>query len=263
MSFKVVFVFFIAYVGISEGTPPPPSRNNKNPHPSEDIHPMHSHMITIERLEALLRRASEIFKPHLDARQIDLPSSESQQVAVPMQYMQPPSQPYNFYLPLFDYDESEETHHQLKQLDGKSRKMDTFSPPPKPKDSAAAAKNFYDTKPKKSPKKFNASNKHINIKWLNNYEKQLSSPGNKQSMQVPKDVYLMNDERNRINFDDTFFAVDMKVPDRTNKLDNKSQNDATEPGQQDDYFNQGEEDLIAAAAIQIPLIRDFTSLRRL
>ncbi|XP_061393574.1 uncharacterized protein LOC133329092 [Musca vetustissima] len=260
MFFKVILVFFMVYVALLEGTPPPP-RNNRNNPQTEDIHPMHSHMITIERLEALLRRASEIFKPHLDARQIDLPSSESQQVAVPMQYMQPPSQPYNFYLPLYDYDESDETH-QVKQHDGKSRKMDTFSPPPKPKDSDAAAKNFYDIKPKKSPKKFNASNKHINIKWLNNYEKQLSSPGNKQSMQVPKDVYLMNDERNRINFDDTFFAVDMKVPDRTNKLDNKSQNDA-EQGQHDDYLNQGEEDLIAAAAIQIPLIRDFTSLRRL
>ncbi|XP_058976393.1 uncharacterized protein LOC131801596 [Musca domestica] len=259
MFFKVFLVFFIAYVGILEGTPPP-SRSNKNPQ-KEDLHPMHSHMITIERLEALLRRASEIFKPHLDAKQIDLPSSESQQVAVPMQYMQPPSQPYNFYLPLFDYDDSEETH-QVKQLDGKSRKMDMFSPPPKPKDSDSVAKNFYDTKPKKSPKKFNAANKHINIKWLNNYEKQLSSPGNKQAMQVPKDVYLMNDERNRINFDDTFFAVDMKVPDRTNKLDNKPQNDA-EHGQHEDYLNQGEEDLIAAAAIQIPLITDFTSLRRL
>lgn len=255
-------------MGTLEAKPPPSSTKDSEPGRQssivENTHPVQSHIITIERLEALLRRASEIFKPHLDAARhsADLPSSESQQIAVPTQYMQPPSQPYNFYLPLFDYDEGEDTYS--KQLDDKSRSnMGNFTPPPKPKDDNVKTNNYHDVKLKKSPKKFNAANKHINIKWLNNYEKQLTSPSNKQVVNIPKDVYLLNDERNRINFDDTFFVSDMKVPDRTNKLDKHHSEMAEHSPNHDDYLNQGEEDLIAAAAFQIPLIRDFTSLRRI
>lgn len=214
-------------------------------------------VITIERLEALLRKASEIFKP-LDLQRSDTAVADVHQVAVPIQFMQPPAnQPYNFYLPLYDYDDA---NAQRNKLDEKSKNMEKFTPPPVPKEGQKS-ENFYDVKPKKSaPKKFSPSAKHINIKWLNTYEKELSSPSNKQSVNIPKDVYLLNDERNRINFDDSFFAVDMKVPDRTNKLDNKAQLDTD--NQNEDYSSQGEEDLIAAAALQIPLITRFTNLRR-
>lgn len=242
-------------MGLINGLPPgrKPTEKQNSHNEAALVEP---EVITIERLEELLRRASEIFKPSKTAR-AETPTADIQQVAVPIQFMQPPpNQPYNFYLPLFDYDESDGQH---TKLDEKSRKMEHFTPPPLPK-NGETQENYYDIKPKKSaPKKFNASTKHINIKWLNGYEKQLSSPNNKQSVNVPKDVYLINDERNRINFDDTFFAVDMKVPDRTNKLDKTSEE---VDNQQDDYANQGEEDLIAAAALQIPLITQFTNLRR-
>ncbi|KNC29261.1 hypothetical protein FF38_02435 [Lucilia cuprina] len=252
---KVITILIFLFVGIINGLPPgvKPTENKKSHNEGPFIQP---EVITIERLEALLRKASEIFKP-TNLQRSDAPTAEIQQVAVPIQFMQPPAnQPFNFYLPLFDYDESDAQH---TKLDEKSRKMEHFTPPPLPKEGESQ-ENFYDVKPKKAlPKKFNSSAKHINIKWLNAYEKQLSSPSNKQSVNVPKDVYLINDERNRINFDDTFFAVDMKVPDRTNKLDKS----ATEiENQNDDYNSQGEEDLIAAAALQIPLITQFTNLRR-
>lgn len=249
-------MFLTIYVGILHALPPPANKNTETLKqiPVGDLHLLHPHIITIDRLEALLRRASEIFKP-VPVKPNDSPSLDTERLTVPIQYMQPPNQPYNFYLPLFDYDEDS------TKLDDKARKMENFTPPPKPKDGQNIA-NFYDIKPKKSPKKFNAATKHINIKWLNNYEKQLSSPNNKQSVNIPKDVYLMNDERNRINFDDSFFAVDMKVPDRANKLD-KQPNESESGQQNEDYLNQGEEDLIAAAALQIPLIRDLASSRRM
>lgn len=242
------------FVGLINGLPPGIKTTNDAKSSSEGS-PVQPEVITIERLEALLRRATEIFKPKL--QRPNIPTADIQQVAVPIEFMQPPAnQPYNFYLPLFDYDESD---NQRTKLDEKSRKMEYFTPPPLPKDGQNE-ENFYDVKPKKLlPKKFNSSAKHINIKWLNAYEKQLSSPSNKEFVNVPKDVYLLNDERNRINFDDTFFAVDMKVPDRTNKLDklqSKTEN------QNDDYSSQGEEDLIAAAALELPLITQFTNLRR-
>ncbi|XP_075166689.1 uncharacterized protein LOC142238847 [Haematobia irritans] len=256
---KVLIVFLVLYVSILEGSPPPTGRF-KNP-PASNHNDLSSHIITIERLEALLRRASEIFKPHLEERHMhDLPSSESQQVAVPLEFMQPPSQPYNFYLPLFDYDQNIEDTH--TKLDDKNRHLEKITPPPKPKDgSGKVANNFYEMKPRKSPKKFNADNKLINIKWYNNYEKQLTSPHTKQAVNIPKDEYLINDERNRINFDDSFFGVDMKVPDRNNKLEKSNNNDSMDK-QNYDYFNQGEEDLIAAATFQIPLIRSFTASSR-
>ncbi|KAM7344610.1 uncharacterized protein ACRADG_011262 [Cochliomyia hominivorax] len=254
---KVITILIFLFVGIINGLPPG-LKTIEVQSSKSDSAPTQPEVITIERLEALLRRASEIFKPSYTQR-VDTPTADIHQVAVPIQFMQPPAnQPYNFYLPLFDYDESDVQH---TKLDEKSRKMEHFTPPPLPK-NGQTQENYYDVKPKKSaPKKFNASAKHINIKWLNGYEKQLSSPNNKESVNVPKDVYLINDERNRINFDDTFFAVDMKVPDRTNKLDKSSAE--IEYHNSDDYANQGEEeDLIAAAALQIPLITQFTNLRR-
>ncbi|XP_013106459.2 uncharacterized protein LOC106086366 [Stomoxys calcitrans] len=258
---RVLIVFLIAYVAILEGSPPVAASERGKSSDLVNHEELQSQIITIERLEALLRKAGEIFKPHLGAAHYteDLPSAESQQVAVPLQFLQPPNQPYNFYLPLFEYDESTDDHTQ--KLDDKNRHMEKFTPPPKPKDGAVAD-NFYDVKPRKSPKKFNADNKLINIKWYNNYEKQLTSPNSHKSVNIPKDQYLLNDERNRINFDDSFFAVDMKVPERNNKLEKP--HDVETAVDHDDYLNQGEEDLIAAATFQIPLIRTFkASSRRL
>lgn len=242
------------FVGVINGLPPGIKTTN-DAKPSSEESSVQPEVITIERLETLLRRASEIFKPKL--QRSDTPTADIQQVAVPIQFMQPPAnQPYNFYLPLFDYDENDA---QRTKLDEKSRKMEHFTPPPLPKDGQNQ-ENFYEVKPKKLlPKKFNSSAKHINIKWLNAYEKQLSSPSNKELVNVPKNLYLLNDERSRINFDDTFFGVDMKVPDRPNKLD-KSPSEME--NQNDDYSSQGEEDLIAAAALEIPLITQLTNLSR-
>lgn len=239
-----------------DGLPPGLKANVDQRKSSSEAPQIQPEVITIERLEALLRRASEIFKPS-NLQRSDTAIADVQQVAVPIQFMQPPAnQPYNFYLPLYDFDDG---NAQRAKLDEKSKNMEKFTPPPLPKEGQKS-ENYYDVKPKKiAPKKFNASAKHINIKWLNTYEKELSSPSNKHSVNIPKDVYLLNDERNRINFDDSFFAVDMKVPDRTNKLD-KAQ--AEIENRNEDYSSQGEEDLIAAAALQIPLITRFTNLRR-
>ncbi|KAM8714052.1 hypothetical protein ACLKA7_014245 [Drosophila subpalustris] len=171
---------------------------------AEDGQLLHPHIVTIERLEHLLRRAGEIFGPVArqdeDAQssaselepQIQLPSQQ------PQQYMLPPTdQPYNFYLPLFDYVDP--------KLDAKSKRMEKIAPPPR---RLQQEHNYYTDKPKKTPKKFNSGAKHVNLKWLNTYEKAMGGT-------VPKAVYLEQDERNRINFDDSFFAVDvhMKTPD--------------------------------------------------
>lgn len=170
---------------------------------SQDMQLLHPQMITLERLEHLLRRAGEIFGAV--AQEEDALASGSEQVAQvavlpsqqPQHYMLPPTaQPYNFYLPLFDYVDP--------KLDAKSKRMEKIAPPPQ---RMQQEHNYYADKPKKTPKKFNAGAKHINHKWLNAYEKATGG--------APKTIYMEQDERNRINFDDSFFSVDMhvKAPD--------------------------------------------------
>ncbi|XP_030388568.1 uncharacterized protein LOC115634800 [Scaptodrosophila lebanonensis] len=162
----------------------------------DDVQLLHPHIITIERLENLLRRAGEIFASGPENGAVALVSQQEQ--TQPKEHMLPPTdQPYNFYLPLFDYVDP--------KLDAKSRHMEKIVPPPHP---SQQEQNFYAAKPKKTPKKFNAAAKHVNLKWLNTYEKAMGGA-------APKAIYLEQDERNRINFDDSFFAVDMqvKIPD--------------------------------------------------
>ncbi|ALC41603.1 CG13154 [Drosophila busckii] len=177
----------------------------------QDAPLLQPHVITIERLEQLLRRAGEIFAPmHEDSLSS---ASEPEPQLAPHQYMLPPTeQPYNFYLPLFDYEDP--------KMDAKSRRLAKIAPP-----KLQQERNYYADKPKKTPKKFDAAAKHVNLKWLNTYEQAVGG-------QAPKAIYLEQDERNRINFDDSFFAVDMHVK----SPDNQHQDD------------QAEDDLMAAPA---------------
>lgn len=200
---------------------------------AEDVQLLHPHVITIERLEHLLRRAGEIFGPAA-ALDEDAQSSASEvepQIQIPaqtqpQQYMLPPTaQPYNFYLPLFDYIDP--------KLDAKSKRMEKIAPPPR---RLQQEHNYYTDKPKKIPKKFNSGSKHINLKWLNTYEKAMGGT-------APKAVYLEQDERNRINFDDSFFAVDMHVRTPDNQPHMNAPVDLMQHGEQ-----LPEDDLMAAPA---------------
>ncbi|XP_034108268.1 uncharacterized protein LOC117570616 [Drosophila albomicans] len=217
---------------------PTSSRLARSAHLQEDVQLLHPHVITIERLEHLLRRAGEIFGPAVMQNE-DAQTSASEvqpQIQIhpqphpqPQPYMLPPTeQPYNFYLPLFDYVDP--------KLDAKSKRMEKIAPPPH---RVQQERNYYADKPKKTPKKFNADAKHINMKWLNTYEKAMG--GN-----TPKAVYLEQDERSRINFDDSFFAVDMhvKTPD--------NQPHVNVPGELMQHGEQlPEDDLMAAPAHQL------------
>ncbi|KAI8038402.1 uncharacterized protein LOC128254644 [Drosophila gunungcola] len=209
----------------------PPAARRAQLH--DDVQLIHPHIITIERLENLLRRAGEIFGPALEedsvAEASDQVPEQVQPQLQPQQRMLPPTeQPYNFYLPLFDYVEP--------KLDAKSRMMEKIAPPPQ-----RSEHNYYADKPKKKPKKFNAANKHINLnlKWLNTYEKAMGGPT------APKAMYLEQDERNRINFDDSFFAVDMqvKMPDNQPHKETVAPAELLQHGEE-----QAEEDLMAAPA---------------
>ncbi|KAH8415766.1 hypothetical protein KR222_000440, partial [Zaprionus bogoriensis] len=201
----------------------------------EDMQLLHPQIITIERLEHLLQRAGEIFGTAVEQGEDSLTSGSEPEPQVvlppspqPHPYMLPPTaQPYNFYLPLFDYVDP--------KLDAKSKRMEKFAPPPQ---RVQQEHNYYADKPKKTPKKFNAGAKHINLKWLNAYEKATGGGG------PPKAIYMEQDERNRINFDDSFFAVDMhvKAPD----------NQAQVPAAPLELLQHGEQlpedDLMAASA---------------
>nr|XP_017033528.1 uncharacterized protein LOC108082581 [Drosophila kikkawai] len=197
----------------------------------DDVQLIHPHIISLERLEHLLQRAGEIFGPALEEDSMAEASSQVEEHQVqPQQRLLPPTeQPYNFYLPLYDYVEP--------KLDEKSRRLEKINPPPQKLEH-----NYYADKPKKKPKKFNAATKHINLnlKWLNTYEKAMGGA------KAPKAMYLEQDERNRINFDDSFFAVDMqvKVPD------NQPHREAGAPSAEllQHGEEQAEEDLMAAPA---------------
>lgn len=154
-------------------------------------------------------------------------ATTTRQQATPLQQMQPPTDhPYNFYLPQFNNEDD-------KNLDAKSIQMKEFSPPPELNKNQKNI-NYYAVKPKKLPKKFNASTKQINLKWLNAHEKNAA-------INTPKSIYLIQDEKNRINFDDSFFAVDMLL-------------NAPHDNEQKDTADAVEDDLMATAAFQIPLI---------
>lgn len=199
---------------------------------SQDMQLLHPQIITIERLEHLLRRAGEIFGAV--AQEEDALAAGSEPVAQvvlpsqqPQNYMLPPTaQPYNFYLPLFDYVDP--------KLDAKSKRMEKIVPPPQ---RLQQEHNYYGDKPKKTPKKFNAGSKHINLKWLNTYEKAMG--GNA----APKSIYMEQDERNRINFDDSFFSVDMHVKAPDNQPHNVAPVELLQHGEQ-----LPEDDLMAAPA---------------
>jgi len=162
---------------------------------TDDLRLIHPHVVTITNLENLLKRAGNIFRPeieHVKEKTVH-PSQEQSQLSsgppVPYENMQPPKdQPFNYYMPLYDTDVTYSM----------SDKMHKISPPLK---SAKGMANFAETKPKKIPKKFNALQKHINMKWLNLYEKEKTND--------PNPFYSESDERQRINFDDSFFGVDM------------------------------------------------------
>uniref|UniRef100_A0A1A9UFA8 Uncharacterized protein n=1 Tax=Glossina austeni TaxID=7395 RepID=A0A1A9UFA8_GLOAU len=208
---------------------------------------IHPQLVSIEHLQALLQRATQLFQP-VRFHQTEPLANSDQQINVPQQYMQPPSSnPYSFYMPLYEHDNEDKILN--TKLDERSRKLQKLIPP-----SAAIiiqqdfAKSNYATKAKKSPKKFDSNLKHINVKWLNSYEKQFSSPDNKKAMTVPKAVYLLNDERNRINFDDSFFGVNTTVKEIDNKMKKGSP----------DQLNQGhqlEEDLLATSTFQLAKIK--------
>ncbi|EDV36241.1 uncharacterized protein Dana_GF12063 [Drosophila ananassae] len=212
----------------------PPAARRAQLH--DDVQLIHPHIITIERLENLLRRAGEIFGPALEEDAMAEASSQvheqvqPQAQFQPQQRMLPPTeQPYNFYLPLFDYVEP--------KLDAKSRMLEKIAPPPLER---KLEHNYYADKPKKKPKKFNAATKHINLnlKWLNTYEKAMGGTT------PPKAIYLEQDERNRINFDDSFFAVDMQVK----MPDNQPHKDPPRAELLQHGEEQAEEDLMAAPA---------------
>ncbi|CAD7013184.1 unnamed protein product [Ceratitis capitata] len=117
-------------------------------------------------------------------------------------------------MPVFDYDHG--------KLDMKSKHLAHIVPPPLPGKGNDHI-NYYAAKPKKLPKKFNAGTK----------QKRTDPSG-----QLPKAVYLLNDERNRINFDDLSLEEEH----------------VSSANAQDEFLNQGEEggeeDLVAAATGQ-------------
>ncbi|XP_037941025.1 uncharacterized protein LOC119673975 [Teleopsis dalmanni] len=212
--------------------------------PVEEIQLVQPHFITIESLETLLKHAGEIFRPEsyqFEQAKTEHQAEGSDKLHKPHQQMQPPlDQPYSFYLPLYDYVND--------NLDEKSRNMEKLVPPPLPSDNI----NYYATKPKKLPKKFNAETKQVNLKWLNKYETEALTDS---SRHLPEGVYVVNDERSRINFDDSFFGEDVAVkfpdnqPHRTLKKTVSKTN-------ADGYLNMGEElseeDLLAVPALQFP-----------
>uniref|UniRef100_W8C043 Uncharacterized protein n=2 Tax=Ceratitis capitata TaxID=7213 RepID=W8C043_CERCA len=221
-------------------------------YPVEDIQLMQPHYITLQDFESLLRRAGELFRPnaYLVDETTSTPSQKNTKsksiatptdVSVPYRQIQPPaSQPFNFYMPVFDYDHG--------KLDMKSKHLEHIVPPPLPGKGNNHI-NYYAAKPKKLPKKFNAGTKQVNLKWLNTFEKEaVTDP----SGQLPKAVYLLNDERNRINFDDSFFGVDMQVKIPNNQPHREEH--VSSANAQDEFLNQGEEggeeDLVAAATGQ-------------
>ncbi|XP_054740702.1 uncharacterized protein LOC129246155 [Anastrepha obliqua] len=224
-------------------------------YPIEDMQLMQPHYITLEDFESLLRRAGELFRPnaYLSDETTTTPSPQkgptqslviATGVSTPYQQIQPPEvQPFNFYMPLFEYNNG--------KLDGKSKRLEHIVPPPVPVKGRDQT-DYYAAKPKKLPKKFNAGTKQVNIKWLNAFEKEaLTDP----SGQLPKAVYLLHDERNRINFDDSFFGVDMQVKIPNNQLHKEEHVDSVGTNANDEFLNQGEEggeeDLVAAAAGQV------------
>ncbi|XP_011188630.2 uncharacterized protein LOC105216056 [Zeugodacus cucurbitae] len=224
-------------------------------YPVEDMQLMQPHYITLEDFESLLRRAGELFRPNAYLVD-DTTTTPSQQnndrkssvtaasVPAPYQQIQSPAvQPFNFYMPLFEFQHS--------KSDMKSKHMQFIAPPPVPS-KAANTINYYATKPKKLPKKFNADTKQVNLKWLNTFEKEALSDA---SGQLPKAVYMLNDERNRINFDDSFFGVDMQVKIPNNQPHKEDHSYSAGARGQDEFLNQGEDggedDLVAAAAGQL------------
>lgn len=222
---------------------------------AEDLQLMQPHYITLEDFESLLRRAGELFRPNAYLVD-DITTTSAQQhhetkpavtpasVSAPYQQIQAPTvQPFNFYMPLFEYEHG--------KLDMKSKQMEYIVPPPAPSKGADPI-NYYAAKPKKLPKKFNADTKQVNLKWLNTFEKEALTDVNGH---LPKAVYLVNDERNRINFDDSFFGVDMQVKIPNNQPHKQDPNYSAGARPQDEFFNQGEDggedDLMAAAAGQM------------
>lgn len=226
-----------------------------------DVQYVNPQVISIEYFESLLRRAGEIFNPAnfqlvalqnvdpTETQQAEQQFQQQQQESLSYQQMQPPTeQPYNFYLPVFQYDDTN-----IDKLDPKSRKLENFAPPPEPT-KAQQSINYYAAKPKKLPKKFNADTKQVNLNWILDLEKQALTDKNGE---LPKAVYLVNDERNRINFDDTFFGVDMRVAMPDNEPFKKFGSDKTK--ENNDFLNQGEEvsaedDLMAAPTAQLSQI---------
>uniref|UniRef100_A0A034VAS7 Uncharacterized protein n=1 Tax=Bactrocera dorsalis TaxID=27457 RepID=A0A034VAS7_BACDO len=222
---------------------------------AEDLQLMQPHYITLEDFESLLRRAGELFRPN--AYLVDDTTTKSSHhkheikpavtpasVAAPYQQIQSPAvQPFNFYMPLFEYEHG--------KLDMKSKQMEYIVPPPAPSKGADPI-NYYAAKPKKLPKKFNAGTKQVNLKWLNTFEKEALTDANGQ---LPKAVYLVNDERNRINFDDSFFGVDMQVKIPNNQPHKEDHTHSAGARPQEEFLNQGEDggedDLMAAAAGQL------------
>lgn len=224
-------------------------------YPVEDMQLMQPHYITLEDFESLLRRAGELFRPNAyfvdDTTTTSSHQNEESKSAItptsvsaPYQQIQSPAvQPLNFYMPLFQ--------SQHSKLDMKSKHLEHIAPPPAPGKGADLI-NYYATKPRKLPKKFNAGAKQVNLKWLNTFEKEALTDANGQ---LPKAVYLLNDERNRINFDDSFFGIDMQVKIPNNQPHKEDHTYSTGVRVQDEFLNQGqdggEDDLVASAAGQL------------
>ncbi|XP_036331170.1 uncharacterized protein LOC118742870 [Rhagoletis pomonella] len=267
MTKSVIYFHWLLMLGIAVAAPSKLSERQSMSHsqaatvtvtpkyPIEDMQLMQPHYITLEDFESLLRRAGELFRPNayvsdesksMAAQQKSQlqPLVAASEVATPYRQIQPPSvQPFNFYMPLFDYDHG--------KLDTKSKRLEHIVPPPAP-GKGGDQTNYYAAKPKKLPKKFNAGTKQVNVKWLNAFEKEAL---NDASGRLPKAVYLLHDERNRINFDDSFFGVDMQVKIPNNQPHKEEHVESNGTQAQEEFLNQGEEggeeDLLASAAGQV------------
>lgn len=136
---------------------------------SGDVLPKHyPHIITIERLETLLRQVGEIF-PKDSNVSFTSPSTFNEQNPLETelnQEMQPPiNEPYNFYLPQYEHDlDLHAIPHQAK-LDSTSRKLVKIIPPPLLLSKGYSVGRYYNLKTKKIPKKFDGTLKNINYKW--------------------------------------------------------------------------------------------------
>ncbi|XP_067634205.1 uncharacterized protein [Eurosta solidaginis] len=227
-------------------------------YPIEDMQLMQPHFITLEDFESLLRRAGELFRPnnsYLVDDNVAATSTVQQKntslidktrgTTTPYRQIQTPAiQPLNFYMPLFEQEN-------LK-LDAKSKRMEHIAPPPAPT-TGDDQTNYYAAKPKKLPKKFYANTKQVNLKWLNAFENEALTNSNGH---LPNAVYLLHDEHSRINFDDSFFGVDMqvKIPNNQPHREEHSSSSRGTHAQEDEFLNQGEEvgeDLMASAARQM------------